>query len=90
MSFFKKLLGGTFESNREDGEAFLSRESWGEAKLAFDRALSRSKNVPEEQVEQVRALVLTCRLELARNQIHRADEEFETGDFEVGFPLFFW
>ena len=50
MSFFKKLLGGTFESNRDEGEALFLEGRFGEARLAYERALARSKGVEQGQV----------------------------------------
>ncbi|MCP4197306.1 MAG: tetratricopeptide repeat protein [Proteobacteria bacterium] len=83
MSFFEKLLGGTFESNRDRGEKLFAKGDYGEARLAFDRALSKAKGVPADQVQAVRERSHTCKLELARARIDEADRYAGQGDFEL-------
>jgi tetratricopeptide (TPR) repeat protein len=83
MSFFKNLLGGTFESNRERGERLFAKGDYGEARLAFERALSKAKGVPVDTVQAVRERSRTCRLELARARIDEADRYAGQGDFEL-------
>jgi tetratricopeptide (TPR) repeat protein len=83
MSFFEKLLGGTFESNRERGERLFAKGDYGEARLAYERALSKAKGVPADTVQAVRERSRTCRLELARARIDEADRYAGQGDFEL-------
>ncbi len=87
MSFLKKLLGGTFESNRDEGETLFEGGSFGEARLAFEKALTKSKGMAEAEVRTVRERVRECRLELARGQLARADEAVGDGDIELALEL---
>ncbi len=87
MSFLKKLLGGTFESNRDDGETLFGEGNFGEARLAFEKALTKSKGVTEAEVLAVRDRVRDCRLELARGQLARADEAVADGEIELALEL---
>jgi tetratricopeptide (TPR) repeat protein len=87
MSLLKKILGGTFESNREQGEALFQQGRLGEAKLAFDRALARSKGVDADDIGTVEQRVRSCKLALARAQIANADAEAAAGDIERAIEL---
>ena len=82
MSFFSNLFGGTFESNREDGDELFSQKAWGEARLAYERALGKARDARQKDVEEVREKLKTCRLELARMRIEEADELAEQGYIE--------
>lgn len=82
MSLFQKLLGGTFESNREQGETLFEQGRFGEAKLAFDRALSKSKGSAPGEASAVEARVQECKRNLAYAQLAAADEEAAAGDVE--------
>jgi tetratricopeptide (TPR) repeat protein len=83
MSFFKSLLGGTFESNRDRGEKLFAEGNYGEARLAFERALSRSKAASPDEVQAVVDRSRTCKLELARARIDEADRYAGQGDFQL-------
>jgi tetratricopeptide (TPR) repeat protein len=85
MSFFKKLFGGTFESNRDEGEALFAEGSYGEALLAFERALDRARGTPQDdspESDAVRERLRTCRLELARSRLVEADTLVEEGELQ--------
>ncbi len=83
MSFFKALLGGTFESNRDRGETLFAEGNYGDARLAFERALSRAKGTPPGEVQAVRDRSRICKLELARARIDEADRYAGQGDAEL-------
>jgi tetratricopeptide (TPR) repeat protein len=87
MSFLQKLFGGTFESNSEEGKALFEDRQFGDAKLALERALAKSKGESPEQVEAVRELVAKCKVMLARVKIQEADEIAESGDLESAVYL---
>ena len=82
MSFLQKIFGGTFESNREEGEQLFISGNFGEAKLCFDRALQKGKKASSTDVAAVRERIVKCKLELARKQIQRADDEAASGLLE--------
>ncbi|MCP4601993.1 MAG: hypothetical protein GY847_16000 [Proteobacteria bacterium] len=87
MSFLTKLLGGTFESNRDEGESLFKTRHFGEARLAFDRALAKSKSARSEDIRAVQDKVRTCKLELAKEHIAWADQEADDGNIEVAVEL---
>jgi tetratricopeptide (TPR) repeat protein len=83
MSLLRRLLGGTFESNREEGDALFAGQSYGEARLAYERALDKARGRQHEgspEVAEVRERVRTCRLELARARLAEADALVADGD----------
>jgi tetratricopeptide (TPR) repeat protein len=87
MSFLKKLMGGSFESNRDEANALLAEGQLGEAKLAFERALGKAKGVPADQVAAVQERIRTCRLELAHARIEEAGRLVEVGEFDQAEDL---
>ncbi len=82
MSFLSNLFGGTFESNAMDGDDLFSQKAWGEARLAYERALGKARDARQKDVEEVREKLKTCRLELARMRIEEADELAAQGFIE--------
>lgn len=84
MSFFKKLLGGkSFEDERAEGERLFSEKRWGEAKLAFDRAIEKAKSAPAEALEQTKARIAECCDALAEARLVTAEEYLNEGDEEL-------
>jgi tetratricopeptide (TPR) repeat protein len=82
MSFFTKLLGGTFESNRDEGDALLAEGRLGEAKMAYERALRKVDKAEGAAVQAVRDKIARCRLDLAHKRIAEADALAEAGEVE--------
>ncbi|MBN2339848.1 MAG: hypothetical protein JXX29_12270 [Deltaproteobacteria bacterium] len=82
MSFVKWITGGTFESNRDEGEQLFSNEDFGEAKLAYQRALKKAKGVQENEIAKIRQKIADCNEALAQKRIDAAREYFEAGDVE--------
>jgi len=83
MSFFKKLFGGTFQSNREQADGLFAAGSFGEALLSYERALDKARGEPQvgpAELEAVAERVRTCRLELARARLADADALVEEGE----------
>ncbi len=87
MSLLRKLMGGTFESNREKGEALFEEGQFGEARLAFERALARAKAVSPDEIKAVEERSGQCRLALAQAQIAEADRQLAQGDMAMAFDL---
>ncbi len=87
MSFFKKLFGGTFDSNYTEGKALFDDGEYGEAKLVLERALAKAKGVAGERVAEVQALVSGCKLKLARAKVGEADQMAASGDLESAVYL---
>ena len=84
MSFFKKLIGAkSFDDERAEGERLFAAGRWGEAKLAFDRALEKSKAAPAEAVERVKATIASCCDSLAEARLVAAEEYLNDGDEEL-------
>jgi tetratricopeptide (TPR) repeat protein len=85
MSFFKKLFGGTFESNRRDGDALYDEGRCGEALMAYERALDKARGdagAQQADVEAVGRRVKECRLALARARLKEADSLVAEGDMQ--------
>jgi len=84
MSFFKKLLGGTFESNRDEGHALFADQSYGPALLAYEKALDKASGdrASAGDVEAVTERVRRCRLELARGRLAEADALVGEGEMQ--------
>jgi tetratricopeptide (TPR) repeat protein len=80
MSILSRLLGGTFEECRAEAEELLAGGSWGEARLAFERALRKGRRAEPAELEAIRERIAGCRLELARARLREADQLSESGD----------
>ena len=83
MSLFTKLMGGTFESNRDEGDEHFAAGRLGEAKLAYERALRKADKVEGPAVQAARDRIAACRLGLARSRVAEADALVEVGDIEL-------
>jgi tetratricopeptide (TPR) repeat protein len=83
MSFWKKILGGDFASHRATGDEHFQGGRFGEAKLAYDRALDKARNEPAEAVEAVRERVRACRRALAEGHAQRVATCIEQDDPEA-------
>jgi len=84
MSFFKKIFGGkSFADSRAEADALFEQSRWGEAKLAYDRAIERAKEAPEADLAHARARAATCADELAKERIAAAEEYLAHGDEEL-------
>jgi tetratricopeptide (TPR) repeat protein len=82
MGFLSSLFGGTFEGNRADGDGFFADRDWGEARMAYERALRKGAGVQDAEIAAVRERMARCRLELARGRIVTADALAEAGELE--------
>lgn len=82
MGFLQKLVGGTFESNREEADGLLAEGLFGEAKMAYERALRKADRVEGAAVQAVRDRIAECRIALAKRRIAEADALIEAGDVE--------
>lgn len=82
MSFFAKLFGGTFETNRDEGEAHFAAGHWGEARIAYGRALDKAKDASVDEKEKLRARIHACKLALAKIRLEDADSYTEAGRLE--------
>ena len=82
MSILKWITGGDFTHHREEGERLLSAGNYGEARLAFQRALRKSAKENESDIAAVREKVQLCARRLAMGRIEKACEFLKEGDFE--------
>lgn len=88
MSFFKRLLGGDFDSNRTEGDEHFAAERWGEAKLAYERALSKGKAAPEEARAALGARITDCRRRLAAGHAERGEALLAAGETDAAVEAF--
>lgn len=82
MGFLSNLFGGTFESNRKDGDSLFDEKEWGEARLAYERAIKKSADATAQEIAAVKDRMAQCRLLLARGRIDSADELAYLGEIE--------
>ena len=61
MGLFGKLFGGSFDDGRKEADALFDAKKYGEAKLAYDRALDKRKGAREDDVVHCLARVRACR-----------------------------
>lgn len=84
MGFFRKLFGGkSFDELRREADAHFEGKRWGDAKLAYDRALDAGKDAPKDDVEKVRDRIAAARDEIARERIAAGDEMRQLGELEL-------
>ncbi|MBI2897495.1 MAG: tetratricopeptide repeat protein [Deltaproteobacteria bacterium] len=83
MSFWKKLLGGDFDSNRAEGDEHFDAHRFGEAKLAYERAIDKAKPEDASRLETLRVRIRDCRAALAEVQATRAQSCLEQGEVEA-------
>lgn len=76
MSFFSWITGGSFATQFAQAESFFENKHYGDAKLAYQRSLKKSKEASQEQIAQVKQRIERCAVELAEAKIHRACELF--------------
>jgi len=88
MSFFKRLLGGDFDSNRAEADQHFGAERWGEAKLAYERALGKGKAAPEEARSTITARIAECRRHLAAAHADRGEAALAAGEIETAVEAF--
>lgn len=81
------LFGGTFESNRDDGDSLFDAGAWGEARLAYERAMKKGGDTPGDQLEAVKEREAECRLMLAKVRIEEADSLADSGELEEARSL---
>lgn len=88
MSFFKRLLGGDFDSNRVEGDEHFAKERWGEAKLSYERALAKGKSAPEDAKGALAARIVECRRKLAAVLAERGEVALAAGELETAVEAF--
>jgi Tfp pilus assembly protein PilF len=88
MSFFKRLLGGDFDSNRAEGDEQFAAERWGDAKLAYERALGKGKSAPEDARSGIAARIVECRRKLAAVLAERGEGALAAGELEAAVEAF--
>lgn len=85
MSLLGKLFGGrTLEQERAQADALFSREEFGPAKLAYERAHSLAKAQPEVQRELL-ARSEDCQNAIAKQQLAEAQRLASEGNLELAF-----
>jgi tetratricopeptide (TPR) repeat protein len=84
MSFLKKLFGGSsFEELRAEADAHFLGKRFGEAKLAYDRALTKEKGAPASGVAHVRARIDESRDAIATERVGAAADFEKHGELEL-------
>ncbi|MCU0663486.1 MAG: hypothetical protein MUC50_14310 [Myxococcota bacterium] len=87
MSFFARLFGGTFESNRDEADAHFASARWGEARLAYGKALDKAKDAPPQEVGRIRERVAACKLALAKVRLGDVDGYLSAGELDEALAV---
>ncbi|MBN2804809.1 MAG: tetratricopeptide repeat protein [Deltaproteobacteria bacterium] len=82
MSLIDWLTGGTFETNQQNGNELFDDKQYGEAKLAYQRALKKTKNVENNEIEKAKKRIVECSFFLASMRLETAKKIFDSGDTE--------
>ena len=88
MGLLGKIFGGDFASRRADGDAHFAAERWGEAKLAYEGAVGKAKEIPAADVDAVRERLDVCRTHLARRHLEEAKRLAAQDDREAALDRF--
>ena len=83
MGLFGKIFGGDFASRKAQGDDFFAAQRWGEAKLAYEGAVAKAKEVPAAEVDAVRQRIDLCRGHLCRQHLDEAKRLAAQGDREA-------
>lgn len=84
MSFLKKLFGGSsFEELRAEADAHFEAKRFGEAKLAYDRALSKERGISGEAVTHVRTRIDESKDALAKERVETAADFEAHGEHDL-------
>jgi len=83
MGLFGKLFGGSFDDQRKEADALFEAGKFGEAKLAYERALDKKKGAPEDDVARCIKRVHACRDAIAKERIAHAEELIAQGAREL-------
>jgi tetratricopeptide (TPR) repeat protein len=79
---FRKLFGGrSLEDERAQADALMQRGEFGQAKLAYDRALALAKAQPEQQHE-LRERIDACRNAIAKAHMAEAERLIAEGSID--------
>ena len=83
MSFLRKLFGGgSFEDLRTEADAHFDAKRFGEAKLAYDRALAKQAGAPADALVHVRTRIDASRDAIAHERMAVAADAEKHGDLE--------
>ena len=85
MAIFKWMKGGTFAEHKNEGERLFKSGDFGEARMAFQRALKKSKNSDENEVAAVREKLAECAHQLAMKRLETARELFRDGEIDRAY-----
>lgn len=84
MSFLKKMFGSaSFAELVADADRLFDGKKFGEAKLAYERAVGASKGAPEGDVARVKERVATCCDAIAKERMTYAAELTRDGALEL-------
>lgn len=87
MSFFRKLLGGSFADHFAEGNRLFDAGSFGSAKLRFEKALSRAKGEAPDTIARAEERLSQCKRSLADGKIEAADQAAHAGALQDALRL---
>ncbi len=81
MALLRKLLGRDAAALRADADGLFGKESWGEARLAYQRLLDMlGDDSPEAERAAVRGRIDACQTELVRVQLAEVERLVAAGE----------
>lgn len=84
MSFLRRMFGiRSFDELREEADRSFEAGEFGEANLAYERALEKAGDQSEETKATLYARMLECKDGIARARIAEAERYIEAGDREL-------
>jgi tetratricopeptide (TPR) repeat protein len=83
MSFFSRLFGGDPDAHKRNGEALFDKRSFGEAKLAFEKARDALPADRRAEREPLTARIDACRDGIASKRLEQGRAYRERGELEL-------
>jgi tetratricopeptide (TPR) repeat protein len=90
MSFLKLFVGKSAEDHERKGDASVASQAWGDAAIAYQRALDKlAKTSPGDETTATRlgGKIAGCREALAKGHRDEAGELIESGAYEEAHEL---
>ncbi len=84
MSFFKKIFGGgSFEEHRSEGDRLFESRAFEDARLAYQRALDKSRGASEATVSACQERIAECLDRMAEARIAQAADLAAAGHLDL-------
>jgi tetratricopeptide (TPR) repeat protein len=85
LGLLGKIFGGDFASKRAEADAHFDAARFGEAKLGYEAAIAKAREVPAAEVDGVRDRIALCKKRLAQQHLDAARRHADDGDRDAAF-----